>query len=144
MASRREQVLDAVAALWRTALPDGDVRRNPVGAPRVGPGGLVVIRDGDPGPPDIDLSPLRYNYSHPIPCEVMAVAPDDETGAEMVDDMLSRFGALLQADRTLGGLVDFLDVEAPTSDDITLSGAQATRLADIFVVAQYATANPLT
>jgi hypothetical protein len=40
------------------------VKRNLAKAERLPPGGLAVIRDGDPGEPEVSLSPLSYLYSH--------------------------------------------------------------------------------
>jgi len=49
MTSKREAVLKAVTARIVAALPGAEVKRNLAKAERIGPGGLVVIRDGDPG-----------------------------------------------------------------------------------------------
>ena len=74
MASRREEVLDAIKALVAGALPNADVKRNLDKPERVAPGGLVIIRDGDPGEPEVLLSPLTYVYEHRVPIEVAAFA----------------------------------------------------------------------
>ncbi len=144
MASVREGVIEAVVRLWRQAAPNADVKRNPTAKPRVGPGGVINVRDGDPGPPEVDLSPLRYNYEHRIPCEVLAMAFGSTPAAAILDDVMTRFGALIAANRTLGGLAQFVDVEAPTFDEILADGAAPIRVADLAVVVQYATPNPLT
>lgn len=62
MASKRETVLAAVKSLVAAALPGAEVKRNLAKAERIPPGGLVVIRDGDPGEPEVSLSPLTYLY----------------------------------------------------------------------------------
>ena len=72
MASKRETVLAAVRALVAATLPNAQVKRNLAKAERIPPGGLVVIRDGDPGEPEVTLSPLSYLYSHRIPLEIAA------------------------------------------------------------------------
>lgn len=51
MTSRREQVIEAVKALVAGALPNAEVKRNLAKPERIAPGGLVVVRDGDPGSP---------------------------------------------------------------------------------------------
>jgi hypothetical protein len=48
------------------------------------------------------------------------------------------------ADRTLGGLCEFLDTEAPVSDDLETAGALSGRWADTAIIAAYPTTNPLT
>ncbi len=142
--SKRELVLKAVAALISAALPDAGFERNQAKADEVGPNGSIVMRDGDPGPPEIDLSPLSYNYDHSIPLEIAVLPSDEQTNEQALDAMLSALGAAVAADRTLGGLCDFLDVEAPTTEELVVEGAPAGRWADLAIVASYATPNPLT
>ena len=49
MTSKREQVIQAVFALIKTALPLADVQRNRDKAQTPGAHGDVILRDGDPG-----------------------------------------------------------------------------------------------
>ena len=60
MPSIRETILVALharlTALTATAL------RGEVLPERVPAGGLLILRDGEPGEPDVTLSPLRYHY----------------------------------------------------------------------------------
>lgn len=144
MVSRREQVVGAIKALVATALPAAEVKRNLDKPERIPPGGLVIVRDGDPGEPDVLLSPLTYVYAHRVPIEVAAFASGSLTREEVVDQMLSAIGAAVAADRTLGGLCDFIEPEAPSSDDLETTGAVSGRWADTAIVAHYATPDPLT
>lgn len=139
MASVREQVLEAVKALVAAALPSADVERNRAKPRGVGAGGTVIVRDGEPGEPDIDLSPLTYNYSHRIVLEFAVY----ETGALTLDQMLVAVGAAVAADRTLGGLCQFLEAEAPSTDDLEQAGAAAGRWAEVAIIASYGTPNPI-
>ena len=50
-ASKAEQVLDALKALLET-VPDAIVERNSVLPEKVPDGGLIILRDGDPGEPE--------------------------------------------------------------------------------------------
>ena len=143
MSSKREQVLDAVKALLSSALPSADVRRNLAKPERIPPGGLVVVRDGDPGEPEVMLSPLVYVYSHRIPIELAAYETSSQTPEQVLDEMLGAIGTALAADRTLGGLCDFLEVEAPSTDDVETLGAAPARFAQVTIVAVYATSDPL-
>ncbi len=144
MASRREQVLDAIKTLVATALPSAEVKRNLDKPERIPPGGLVIIRDGDPGEPEVLLSPLTYVYAHRVPVEIAALASGMLTREQALDQMLSAIGAAVAADRTLGGLCDFIEPEAPTSDDLETAGAISGRWADTAIIANYAISNPLT
>jgi hypothetical protein len=144
VASKREQVLEAIKALVASALPSAEVKRNLDKPERIPPGGLVIVRDGDAGEPEILLSPLTYIYEHRVPIEIAAFASASLTREQALDQMLAALGEAVAADRTLGGLCEFLETEAPTSDDLETAGAISGRWADAAIIASYATANPLT
>ena len=143
MASKRETVLAAVKALVAAALPGAEVKRNLAKAERIPPGGLVVIRDGDPGEPEVSLSPLTYLYSHRIPLEIAAYETSSEAREHVLDGMLSAIGAVVASSRTLGSLCDFIEAEAPATEDVEAAGARAVRWADAVIVATYGTSDPL-
>ncbi len=143
MPSKRETVLAAVKSLVTAALPGADVKRNLAKPERIPPGGLIVIRDGDPGEPDVTLSPVSYLYTHRIPVEIAAFESATLTREQVVDEMLTAIGAAITANRRLGGLVDWIEAEAPNSEDIETTGSPAGRFADVVIVATYATADPL-
>src|SRR5579885_1680372 len=143
MPSRREDVLDAIKTSTDDALRIAQVKRNLDKPERIPPGGLVIIRDGDPGEPEVLLSPLTYVYEHRVPIELAAFASASLTREQAIDQMLSAIGTAAMANRTLGGLCDFIETEAPTSDDLETAGAMSGRWADAAIIASYATANPL-
>ncbi|MDP3853154.1 hypothetical protein [Phenylobacterium sp.] len=145
MSSKREQVLEGVKAMFIAALGSGaDVARNRDAPQRVGPGGNVIIRDGDPGEPDVQLSPLSYTYAHRIVFELAAYESTLKTREEVLDDMLGAIGAAVAADRTLGGLCEWLEPEAPSPDDADPMGSAAIRWTSAGLIAVYSTPNPLT
>jgi hypothetical protein len=144
--SKRLDVLKAVKALAAAALPGATVLGldNKAGKPqRVPANGLVVVREGSPGQPAIDLSPLTYNYDHSIPLEVAAYESSSRTPSEALDDMLVAIGAAIAADRTLGGLCDWLDAEAPNVEEFTGEGTAMGAEASLIITAAYNTPNPL-
>ena len=143
MSSKREQVLNAMKALLSSALPNADVRRNLAKPERIPPGGLVVIRDGDPGEPEVMLSPLVYVYSHRIPIELAAYETSSQSPEQVLDEMLGAIGVAVSGDRTLGGLCDFIEAQAPSTDDVETAGARSGRWADAAIVAVYGTPDPL-
>jgi len=69
MPSTRETILAALHARLST-LP-ATVLRSEVLPERVPTGGLVILRDGDPGKPEVTLLPLRYHYEHRAELEVV-------------------------------------------------------------------------
>ena len=145
--SARLDVLAAVKALIAAACPQATVRGLDADAAkpeRIPAGGMVVVREGDPGPATLDLSPLTYNYDHAIPLELSASGDATHSPPQAIDAMLVAIGTALAADRTLGGLVFWLDADAPQVSDITADGAPVAAGADLVLTASYATSNPLT
>ena len=66
------------------------------------------------------------------------------TGRDTLFDALAAdIGAALAADRTLGGLCDWVEAEAPEPVDLPIEGAAALKAAAITVVLHYATPDPL-
>jgi hypothetical protein len=141
--SKREQVIEAVVALIDAALPAAKVERNAAKPERIPPGGLAIVRDGDPGEPDVLLSPLTYLYTHRVPIEIAARESGPQSREQVLDAMLAAIGAAVAADRTLGGLCDFIEAEAPATADIEAAGALPGRWADAAIVATYGTSDPL-
>ena len=58
--------------------------------------------------------------------------------------MLGALGRAIAADRTLGGLCEWLDAEAPITDDADPFGSEPLRWTPLVVVAVYTTPTPLT
>ncbi len=108
---------------------------------RIPPAGLIILRDGQPGEPEVTLSPLRYHYQHRAELEVVVQAGTGRASA--FDDLIAIIGAALEADRTLGGLCDWVEPEAPASVDLPIEGAAALKAALITVVLHYSTTSPL-
>ncbi len=146
--SKRLDVLLAVKQLIALALPGAKVlgldgsEAMPATIPATG---MVVVRTGDPGEPEYTLSPLTYYYEHRIPIEVATFQSAGLTSEEALDVMLVAIGESVAADRTLGGLCDWLDTTSAGTEDISAEGlGQAPRGADIMIIASYSTSNPLT
>ncbi|MCO6362514.1 acyl-CoA transferase [Paracoccus sp. 08] len=108
---------------------------------RIPAAGLIILRDGQTGEPDVTLSPLRYHYQHRAELEVVVQAGTGRASA--FDDLIAAIGVALEADRTLGGLCDWVEPEAPGSVDLPVEGAAALRAAMITVVLHYSTSGPL-
>jgi hypothetical protein len=108
---------------------------------RVPAAGLLILRDGDPGEPAVTLSPLRYHYHHRAEIEAVVQAG---TGRDAAFDALAGgVGIVLAADRTLGGLCDWVEAEAPRPVDLAVEGAATFKAAVIPIVLHYASADPL-
>ena len=129
------------------ALPEVEVLgidNDAVAPARIPPGGRIVVRSGDPGEPEVTLGILTYSYSHRIPLELSGYATQTMSREEVLDVMAVAIGEAVIADRTLGGLVEFLDTETLTTDDLAVADAKPAKEGDAAIVAAYTTLNPLT
>ncbi len=139
MPTTRETILAALHARLQplAAL----VLRDDVLPERIPAAGLIILRDGQPGEPEVTLSPLRYHYQHRAELEVVIQAPNGRATA--FDTLIAAIGTTLEIDRTLGGLCDWVEPEAPASVDLPIEGAAALKAAIITVVLHYTTTGPL-
>ena len=138
MPTPRETILTALQARL-SALP-ATVLRGEVLPERVPTAGVLILRDGDPGEPEVTLSPLTYHYQHRTEIEAVAHGADRDAA---FDALCASIGAVLTADRTLGGLCDWVEAEAPRPVDLAVEGAASLKAAVITVVLHYSTADPL-
>ncbi|MDG4575440.1 MAG: acyl-CoA transferase [Defluviicoccus sp.] len=142
MASHREQVLAALFGRLQ-GVPDATVRRNealPVSLPA---GGLIILRDGDPGEPDVTLNPRTEYYTHRAEIEVFVTQAVGGGGEEELDALLSWLGARLNIDRSLGGLAENLSWSAPETSVLAIEGAAPILTARITVTIEYLVGDPL-
>ena len=139
MASKRELVLAALHARLLTLV--APVLRGDVLPERIPATGLIILRDGKPGEPEVTLSPLVYSYEHRAELEVVIQAGSGRDA--LFDTLTADIGAALASDRTLGGLCDWVEAEAPEPVDLPIEGAAALKAAVITVVLHYATPDPL-
>jgi hypothetical protein len=139
MPTLRETIL---AGLHARLLPLAAlVLRDEVLPDRIPTAGLIILRDGQPGEPEVTLSPLRYHYQHRAELEVVVQAGTGR--ASTFDTLIATIGAALEADRTLGGLCDWVEPEAPASVDLPIEGAAALKAAVVTVVLHYTATGPL-
>ena len=138
MPTLRETILAALHTLLQT-LPSTALRGE-VLPEHVPVEGLLILRDGEPGEPEVTLSPLRYHFQHRAEIEaVVQGAGRDAT----FDALCASIGSALAADRTLGGLCDWVEAEAPRPVDLPVEGAASLKAAVIPIVLHYSTADQL-
>lgn len=138
MATSRETILVALHTLLQAQ--SATALRGDVLPERVPADGLLILRDGEPGEPEVTLSPLRYHYQHRA--EIEAVVQGTDLDAAF-DTLTASIGAAIASDRTLGGLCDWVEAEAPGPVDLPVEGAASLKAAVIPVVLHYSTADPL-
>ncbi|MBI1366878.1 MAG: hypothetical protein GC153_13095 [Alphaproteobacteria bacterium] len=106
-------------------------------------GGMVIIRDGDPGEPDfaLGLQDGPYYYSHDVDIEVYAESDDQATRDAAFALLKSGVGKAINADRTLGGTVKgvmFFDAPNQTT---AVEGGQDIKGTNIKLTIDYETLN---
>ncbi len=143
MTSKREQVLSALSGRLR-GIAGAAVKRNEALPVSVPAGGLVLLRDGDPGEPDVTLNPRTEFFSHRAEIEVFVTRPVDGGAEVVLDDLLSQIGAALAADRSLGGLAENLLCSAPETSVLAIEGAAPILAARITITIEYLAGDPLT
>jgi len=124
-ASKAEQVLEALRALLE-AIPDVVVARNSVLPEKAPAGGLVILRDGDPGEPEQALGGFgNAYYQHAVEIEVYLEQGDAAARDAAFDILLRQIGVALEADPTFGGLAFGLTYGRPEPAMEAVSGAPA-------------------
>jgi hypothetical protein len=142
-ASKAEQVIDALNALLET-IPDAVVERNSVLPEKIPNGGLIILRDGDPGEPEQALGGFGSTYhQHAVEIEVYVEEGDAAARDIAFDDLLQQIGTVLDADPTLGGLAFGLIYGRPETSIEAIAGAPAIKSGTLIVTVDYDTATPL-
>ncbi len=142
MTSKRETVLAALHGLLLAGAGGAEVRRGDVLPEDVPDDGLIILRDGDPGEPEVTISPLIYHYQHTAEVELFVRAEDGQRDA-LFDMLAQAVGAAVAADRTLGGLCDWVEALAPEPADLPVAGAAPIKAAVVTVILHYSTSDPL-
>ena len=141
--SRAEAILEALQGLLQTVAGPA-VERNSVLSEKIPAGGLIILRDGDPGEPEQALGGFgNAYYQHAVEIEVYV----EEGGAAVrdaaFDGLLQQIGVVLDADPTLGGLAFGLTYGRPEASIEAVPGAPAIKSATLTVTVDYETAAPL-
>jgi hypothetical protein len=141
-ASKAEQVLDALKVLLDT-VPGATVQRNSVLPEKIPDGGLIILRDGDPGEPEQALGGFgSTHYQHAVEIEIYVEEGDAATRDADFDALLQQIGVALEADVTLGGLVFGLTYGRPEISIEAVAGAPAIKSATLSVRVDYETDTP--
>ena len=142
MPTTREPILQALLAALQT-VPGPTALRGAILPERIPSGGLLILRDGDPGTPEVTLSPLQYHYEHRAEIEVIVQGKTPAARDAAFDALLAALATAITADRTLGGLCDWVEAEAPQPVDLPVEGAEGLKAAIVPIILTYTTADPL-
>lgn len=133
--SKREIVLNAL--FERLATLDVVVKRNDPLPQKIPDGGLVILRDGNVGEPEVLLSPPYYIFTHRAEIEVIVQKVTSAERDQALDDLLVQVGELLQEDPQLGGEVDFMHADPPEFIDEVVDGGVTIKGAVVPIVLEY-------
>jgi len=142
MPTPRETILQALLAALQS-VPNATILRGATLPERIPTGGLLILRDGDPGTPDVTLSPLQYHFEHRAEVEVIVQGKTPADRDTAFDFLLTNLASAITADRTLGGLCDWVEAEAPQPVDLPVEGAEALKAAVVPINLTYTTDDPL-
>ncbi|MGR3497111.1 acyl-CoA transferase [Citreimonas sp.] len=138
-----EARLSALFALADAAFA-GEVWRNIAVSVDIPGQGLLIQWDGEPGAPTMLMSPLAYEYDHAVEWELHVQGKDDDARRQVADPALQSLGAAVAADRTLGGLCDWVEAERVRTDVTPVQGGAAIRTDTLRVTLTYSLSTPLT
>jgi hypothetical protein len=142
-ASKAEQVLDTLKTLLET-VPGATTDRNSVLPEKIPDGGLIILRDGDPGEPEQALGGFGSTYyQHAIEIEVYVEEGDAAARDAAFDALLQQIGAALDADPTLSGLAFGLTYGRPEPAIEAVSGGPAIKSGTLIMTVEYETETPL-
>jgi hypothetical protein len=124
--------------------PGATVERNSALSEKIPDGGLIILRDGDPGEPEQMLGGFgNAYYQHAVEIEVYLEEGDAAARDAAFDNLLQRIGAALESDPTLGGLAFSLTYGRPEPTIEAVAGAPAIKRATLSVTIDYETDAPL-
>ncbi len=111
---------------------------------KVPAGGLIILRDGDPGEPEQALGGFgNAYYQHAVEIEVYVEEGDAAARDAAFDALLQQIGTTLDADPTLGSLAFGLTYGRPETSIEAVPGAPAIKSATLTVTVDCETDAPL-
>ena len=141
--SKPEQVLEAIKALL-VSVPGAKVERNSAVPEKIPTGGLIVLRDGDPGDPEAALGGFGgIYYSHGIEVELYIENGNATARDTTFDALVQAIGTALEADPTLGDLAFGMAYGRPETSTEAVAGAPAIKSGTIIVTVEYETTSLL-
>ena len=143
MPSQREAAISALHAHLSAALIPILVKRNEVLSTAIPNEGLLILRDGDAGEPEVLLSPLRYLYQHRVELEVWVQQAQSSERDQQFDQLLQRLGVALDSAGTLNDAVDLLHTGSPEFSTESIEGGATVKVATIPIFLEFNTRHPL-
>ena len=141
--SQRENAIGALFAVLGELSLGTTVKRNAALPERIADHAMAILRDGEMGEPEVSLSPLTYHWQHQVAIELFVADPDANTRDSRMDGLLTELASLIEADRTLAGVVEYAEIGQPKFDELAPEGTSGIKACLLPVVLHYSSAGPL-
>ena len=141
--SQRENAIGALFALLGQLSLGTMVKRNAALPERIADHAMAILRDGEMGEPEVSLSPLTYHWQHQVAIELFVADPDASTRDSRMDGLLTELASLIEADRTLAGVVEYAEIGQPKFDELAPEGTSGIKACLLPVVLHYSSAGSL-
>ncbi|WP_180684510.1 acyl-CoA transferase [Tepidicella baoligensis] len=141
--SQRENAIGALFSVLGQLSLGTMVKRNAALPERIADHAMAILRDGEMGEPEVSLSPLTYHWQHQVAIELFVANPDAAARDSRMDGLLVELAALIEADRTLAGVVEYAEIGQPKFDELAPEGTSGIKACLLPVVLHYSSAGPL-
>ena len=141
--SQRENAIGALFAVLGQLSLGTTVKRNAALPERIADHAMAILRDGEMGEPEVSLSPLTYHWQHQVAIELFVADPDASTRDSRMDGLLTELAFLIEADRTLAGVVEYAEIGQPKFDELAPEGTSGIKACLLPVVLHYSSTGPL-
>jgi len=141
--SQRENAIGALFVLLGQLSLGTAVKRNAVLPERIADHAMAILRDGEMGEPEVSLSPLTYHWQHQVAIELFVADPDAAARDARMDGLLVELATLIEADRTLGGTIEYAEIGPPKFDELAPDGTSGIKACLLPVVLHYSSSGPL-
>jgi len=142
--SQRENAVGALFAVLGQLSLGTTVKRNTALPERIADSAMAILRDGEMGEPEVSLSPLTYHWQHHVAIELFVADPDAAARDSRMDGLLTELATLIEADRTLAGVVEYAEIGQPKFDELAPEGTSGIKACLLPVVLHYSSAGPLS
>ena len=141
--SQRENAIGALFAVLGQLSLGTTVKRNAALPERIADHAMAILRDGEMGEPEASLSPLTYHWQHQVAIELFVANPDASTRDSRMDGLLTELASLIEADRTLAGVVEYAEIGQPKFDELAPEGTSGIKACLLPVVLHYSSSGSL-
>jgi hypothetical protein len=140
LASRRELAMAAVKDRLVVALEPVPVWRNSTLPRELPDPGLVIVTDGEVSEPDVTLGVRHWSWAADADIACWYASDDADQRSSAVDELAQAVVQALEADRSLGGLVDRVSAFLESVTHNPTEGREDLVRADVALTLFYQTA----